>query len=186
MFTANAGHRRNVLVVARQVKAGTVIQADDVGETRVAADSSVHVVPAVDRSRVIGQVAAINLAPGTLISLDQLSAGPPLAASQAVVGLALKAAELPSNLQPSDHVMLVESVGTAGAGTSAESGTPAGSAPSSATVLVPNAQVVSVGQASDGQTTLVSVVVPSTTAPAVASASRAEQVSVVLVGGGAP
>jgi hypothetical protein len=189
VFTASAGRRRAVLLVVRPVKVGAVIQDADVGETRVSVDTSVHVVPVADRSAVVGHVAAANLVPGTLVSLDALAAGPRLSARDAVVGLALKPGLLPSELHPLDVVMLVRTAGTAatdGGATPGNSGAPAVSGSLPGAVLVPNAQVFSVDQSTDGQTTDVSVIVSTAAAPAVASASAADEIGVVRVGGGSP
>jgi hypothetical protein len=186
LFTTNAGRHRLVLVVVRPVRAGALVQRADLGETRVSVDATVHVVNASDVNKVVGHQAGVNLAPGTLVSFDQLRTGPPLSAVDAVVGLALKPGQLPSTLQPLDRVMLVHTAGTAGSASPAESGAAPVSAPPSTTVLVPSAEVFAIDQASDLQTTIVSVVVPTSSAPAVAAASAADQISVALLGGTGP
>jgi hypothetical protein len=183
LLTVNAGRRSAVLVVVRSVAAGAVLERADVSETHVSVDPVVHVVPVSDISRVVGRVASVNLVPGTLLSFDQLSAGPRLPPGNAVVGLALKPGQAPSTLQPLDRVMLVQTVGATGSGPSAQSGAASGSAQPSSTVLVPSAQVYAIEQSADGQTTMVSVAVSSASAPAVAAASTTDQISVVLLGG---
>jgi hypothetical protein len=180
LFTVNAGHRREVLVMARAVDAGTAIQPGDLTETRVASDSGVHVLAATDRARVLGRLAVTNLVPGMLVSLDLLSDGSLVAPGHAVVGLALKPGELPSRLRPLDQVMLVQT-STASSDTATADG--GGVAPSD-TVLVARAQVLDVETAPDGQTTIVSVVVTTDQAPPVASASARDQIIVVLLGEG--
>jgi hypothetical protein len=189
VFTAHAGHRKAVLMVVRPIKAGAVIETADVSETSVSVGAAVHVVPAADRSRVVGHVAAVNLVPGTLVSLDALATGPRLSAGDAVVGLALKPGQLPSELHPLDVVMVVRTgsaSSTEGSASPADSGAPRASSSSPGTVLVPSAQVYSVDQSADGQSTNVSVVVSRSAAPAIASASAAGEVGVVRVGGSFP
>jgi hypothetical protein len=98
-----------------------------------------------------------------------------------VVGLALKAGQLPSaGVEAGDQVMIVE---TAAPGTPLTSSDPSGS--SSTGVLVPEATVFDVevppaGSASDASL-LVSVEVSSTLAAAVSTAAVAGQVSLVLL-----
>jgi len=177
LFTLNAGHRRAVLVMVRAVDAGTAIRPADLGETRVASDSGVHVLAATERAQVLGRVAAIQLVPGMLVSPDLLSNGSLVAAGHAVVGLALKPGQLPSRLRPLDQVMLVRtSTGSSGDGTTASA------QPSGDPILVASAQVFDVETAADGQTIVVSVVVTTDQAAAVASASARAEVSVVLLG----
>ena len=180
IFTAQAGHRRRVLVMTRAVAAGTAIRAGDLGETRVASDSGVHVMAAARRAEVLGRVAAVNLAPGMLVSVDVLTNGSLVAPGHAVVGLALKPGEAPTRLRALDQVMLVQTTTASNSGATA--GTGAAEAPSNP-VLVASAQVFDVEAVADGQTTVVSVVVTTDQAPRVANASARDQISVVLLGG---
>ncbi len=161
LYTARVGHRRAVLVVVRAVPAGTVIQSADIGEARLSADPSVRTVAAGQRNRVVGRVAAVNLVVGTLLTTGQLATTPRVDASQAVVGLALKPGQYPGGLRAQDRVMLIDT-GPAGATPAAE--TAAG------VVLTADAEVDASTTAPDGQTTLVSVVVPRPLAATVASA----------------
>jgi hypothetical protein len=181
IFTAQAGHRRRVLVMTRAVAAGTAIRAGDLGETRVASDSGVHVMAAARRAEVLGRVAAVNLAPGMLISLDVLTTGSLVAPGHAVVGLALKPGEAPTRLHALDQVMLIQTTTASNSGATAGAGA-AEAAPSNP-VLVASAQVFDVEAVADGQTTVVSVVVTTDQAPRVANASARDQISVVLLGG---
>jgi hypothetical protein len=188
IYTANVGHRHPVLVVVRAVNAGTVIGNADLGEARISADPSVHAVPVSQRDRIVGRVAGVNLVPGTLVTTGQLARGPRLDAGQAVVGLALKAGQLPSGLRPLDPVMLVQTVGAGGTGVSGTgvsgTGVSGSGAGSSGTVLVPQATVDSIEPSADGQTTVVSVMVANWAAAAVAGAGARGEVSVVLLGRG--
>ncbi len=181
IFTVNSGHRRSVLVMTRAVAAGTAIQPADLGETRVASDSGVHLLAGGRRAQIVGRVAAVNLTAGMLVSLDLVSNASLVGSGHAVVGLALKPGEMPARLRPLDHVMLVQTgAGSAGA-SSADAGavnpTPAPVGP-----LVGSAQVFAIEAAADGQTTVLSVIVTTDQAPRVASASARDQISVVLLG----
>ena len=181
VFTINAGHRHAVLVMARAVDAGTAIRPGDLGETRVASDSGVHVLAATERAQVVGRIAAINLVPGMLVSLDLVSNESLVASGHAVVGLALKPGQLPSRLRPLDQVMLVET-STASSATGSADGASASAPPTGNPILVASAQVFDVETAADGQTTVVSVVVTTDQAPLVALASARGEISVVLLG----
>jgi hypothetical protein len=65
-----AGERQPVLAVAQDVPAGQVIEAGDLREVQVAADAGV--VPAAEAASVIGQVAAVPLAGGSLLAPGQV------------------------------------------------------------------------------------------------------------------
>ncbi len=169
-FTASLGHRQSVLVVIRPISAGTVIQDADLGEARLARDPAVRSVAASRRREVVGQVAGVNLFPGTLLAPADLGAGPQADATHAVAGLALKAGQWPAGLRALDTVTVIAASSDSSAGAAAS------------VVLVDSAQVTSISASGDGQTTLVSVLVPRSSAPDVASGAARGQISLVLVG----
>lgn len=179
IYTSNAGHRRPVLVVVRSVRAGAAIGAGDIGEARVAADSSVRALPGSARSRVIGRIAAVDLLSGTLVTTAELATGPEVAAGTSVVGLNVKLGYAPAGLRPSVRVRLVFTPNaTSGAPDPAQRG-----ADASGSVLVPEARVFDVTATPDGQGQIVSVVVDDASAPALAAAGARGEVSVILLGG---
>jgi hypothetical protein len=175
VYASNVGHRHAVLVVVRPVSAGAVIRTSDLSEARISSDPQIHAVPAAERDRIVGRVTAVNLVPGTLLTRAQLASGPLVGAGSAVVGLALKAGQLPSGVRSLDRVTLVETVSGSAAG---------GSLAAPGSVLVASATVSSVQQSSDGQTMVVSVVVPTDQAPTVAAAAARDEVTLILLGGG--
>jgi SAF domain len=174
VYTSNAGHRRPVLVMVRTVRAGAAISAGDLGDAQVAADSSVHAMPASERSRVVGRTAAVDLVSGTLLTSAELGAGPALAAGRSVVGLNVKLGYAPAGLRPADRVRLVFT--PTGSGTAADSA-------QGGSVLVSAARVYDVTSTPDGQGQIVSVIVDDASAPALAAAGARGEVSVVLLGG---
>jgi hypothetical protein len=174
VYASNVGHRHAVLVVIRPVSAGTTLRAGDLGEARISSDPQVHAVPSGERSSVIGRVTSVNLVPGTLLVRGELASGPLIGPGSAVVGLALKPGRLPSGVKVLDRVTLVQTAN----GTS-----PSGSSATSGQVLVTAAQVSSVEPTTDGQTTAVSVVVPTDAAPTVAAAAARDEVTLLLLGG---
>jgi hypothetical protein len=181
IFTINSGHRREVLVVARGVAAGSAIQPGDLAETRVGFDSGVHLVTATERAKVLGRIAAVNLVPGMLVSLDLMTNGSIVVPGHAVVGLALKPGQLPSRLRPLDNVMLIQTISASSGSSTPGGGSPEATPPAGA-ILVARAQVFAVDVSTDGQTTIVSVIVTTDQAPGLASASARGQVSLVLLG----
>jgi hypothetical protein len=177
LYAANVGHRRAVLVVTRPVQAGSVIVSADLSEVRISADPALHTISASQRDRIVGEVAAVGLVRGELVTSGQLSSGPRVAAGQAVVGLSLRPGQLPAALRPPDLVMVVDAGPTAG-------GSPeVSTTPFSPAVLVPRAQVFSVDVAADGQTTVASIITSESVAPQVVEAAARGGVSLVLLGG---
>ena len=177
VYMYRVSHRHAVLVVARPVKAGAVIQSADVGRPSWPPTGAFRPCRPLQRDRIVGRTASANLAAGTLITNDELGSAPQADADHAIVGLALKAGQYPGGLRPLDRVMLVD----AGSGWGAQA--PSAPASTNPNVLVTDAHVTSVDSAADGQTTVVSVLVPVRVAPAVAAAAAHGAVSVILVGG---
>lgn len=68
-----AGHREPVLVVARPVAVGSVIQDADLAVAQVYVDASVARVPAAARAGLVGKVATSNLTVGALLAPGQVS-----------------------------------------------------------------------------------------------------------------
>ena len=171
------GGRRPMLAVVHPVGAGEVVQAGDLATVRVTLAGGIRAVPATRRGTVVGRRAAVDLVPGTLLSPAELGPARRVAAGRAVTGVALKAGQFPDGLRAGDVVMVLR----AAPGTASTADGP-GSAP--LPLLASAARVVTVGGGRDPMgTTLVSLEVDATQAPAVATASAAGQVSLVLVGG---
>lgn len=189
-----------VLEVAVPVATGQVIRRSDLSEAFVRVGRSVAVVDARDAGSVVGTRAATPLAPGELLSPTELTRSEPLAPGDAEVGVVAAPGQLPSNgLEPGDTVLVVEtsppgasvpssgeaaapsSAGTSSAGSAIGAGGPA------SLVLVPAARVTDVRPGPSGSgsaaTTLVSLVVPTASAPSVAVAAAADEVGLVLLPG---
>jgi hypothetical protein len=89
-----AGERQAVLAVVADVPAGHVIEAGDVRQVQVAADAGV--VSADQAGSVVGQVAAVPLAAGSLLAPGQVgdaAAYPPAGHSE--VSFAVAAGDMP-------------------------------------------------------------------------------------------
>jgi hypothetical protein len=171
---ANAGARRPVLAMARTVPAGTVIQAADLAVVRVSADAQLVPLPATQRGQVVGRTAAVDLVAGTLVTQAQLGDAPLLAAGEAVVGLALRGARLPTpRLRTGDWVHVVH---TAGIDESSSTGGQAGGGQ-----VLAVARVFGVQPPDPSGTVVVSVRVAEQAASMIADAAAVDRVSLVLV-----
>ena len=193
---AHAGGRVAVVAVARGVPAGTTIEARDLTIVQVTLTPSLHAVGARSLPRIIGQQALYPLFAGTLLVPSEVVREPGPAPGDAVVGVATKPGQLPAmGVKPGQTVAVImttqpgETITGLGSSQSSTSGLNVGATAAGA-VLAPQAMVLDVLSqpasstgASDG-TIIVSVVVPASLAPAIASASAAGQVALVLVDSG--
>jgi hypothetical protein len=95
-----AGRKAPVLAVARSLPAGHVLVAGDLRKVELGVDDAAgHVVPAADAGSVVGQVAAVPLAAGSLLAPGQVgesSQYPP--AVRAQVSFAVEAGAVPAGL----------------------------------------------------------------------------------------
>lgn len=138
-------HRESVIVVARQVPAGTVITAADLAAARVSVGAGIDVIPAGQLRQVSGEVAAAPLRPGELLASADLTAVQPPGPGQQLVPAAIKPTSLPaSGLAAGDHVLVVATPGDQG-----QPGSTAGAA--ALTAPVPAVvEMVSTGSGSGG------------------------------------
>ncbi|GIJ22347.1 SAF domain-containing protein [Micromonospora lutea] len=96
------------LAVARAVEVGSVVRADDLMSVQVAGGQGLEPVPASRLADVIGMRAAVALAPGSLLTMAQLTDDPLLGPGQQQLALGLRAAQVPApKLRPGDQVLLV-------------------------------------------------------------------------------
>ena len=79
-WASSVGHRVQVLVVVKEVSAGSVVQAGDLTAAGVAADRQVSAIPASAESEWVGKVARVDLVPGSLLERSELGAGPAIPA----------------------------------------------------------------------------------------------------------
>ncbi|RIV38863.1 SAF domain-containing protein [Micromonospora radicis] len=96
------------LAVARSVEVGSVLGADDLVSVQVAGGQGLDPVPAGRLAEVVGMRAAVALAPGTLLTMAQLTDAPLLGPGQQQLALGLRTAQVPApKLRPGDQVLLV-------------------------------------------------------------------------------
>ncbi len=204
----SADRRMPVLVVIRAVQQGQRFTTSDLGETAVVPGPGVATVPIDRADAVLGRTASVTLTPGSLLTPDDVSSGPPVPAGEALVGVALKQGQMPAGgLSPGDHVMVVETAspgsaittflgpapsgsasatgsGTQGAVASSSGAVGTGTSSSPTGVLVPDSIVFETsvpGQQSSDVSELVSLEVDADLAPAVSAAAAAGQVSLAFL-----
>jgi hypothetical protein len=176
------GHQEPVLVMARSVPAGRVITRDDLAVADVSASGGVSFIPTADARTVIGQVAQVALAPGSLLTRAQVGPTAALDPGQGVIAISIPAGQVPPGVRPENHVRLL--VLPKPAATDATASAPAVSDSGTTTQPV-DAVVVSIGTASDNSgTQIVSLRLPQTSAPGVAAAAADKRVAIMLVGQG--
>jgi hypothetical protein len=160
------------IAIAQGVVAGSVIHSSDLSVVRVSSDPGLDPIPASQASSVAGRVARVDLAPGTLLTSSEVGSAPLLAPGQVVVAVSLKGSQLPAALTPGEHVAVINTGG------SSQSGAAAGPV----SVLVPDAAVFAVPSGPDSSgASQVSLTVDARSAPQIAGAAAAGQVSLVLL-----
>lgn len=109
LMIQSAGDRSAVVVAARDINPGQVIEAADLRVVDAAFDGATAVVPASDRSLLVGQTATSRIPSGSVVSRGQFADGTGLAPGQVVIGALLGPGGLPvPNLRVGDQVSLLE------------------------------------------------------------------------------
>ncbi|QWF81008.1 SAF domain-containing protein [Amycolatopsis sp. CA-230715] len=170
-WTASAGDRMPVLVLARPVTVGQALVAADLRRGDVAVSTGIATVPADAASAVLGRPMATSLAPGALLTPDSVSAAFSPPAGRAVVGIGVKPGQFPTGLAAGNAVTVV----AARAASSAESGSPNSAGAGTAWP----ATVTSVAPAETDQLTVVSLEVEAAAAIGLAQ-QPSGQLAVVL------
>lgn len=169
---ARAGHKKPVVVVARDVPAGHSITRADLTTELAAGDLSTISKGQLDS--VVGQTAVVHLMPHMLLQSSMITTAAPLSADQAQVGVSVPAGELPADgVAPGDTVRVL--------GLPPKDTTGAQSATSS--VLVERAEVFSArGDSQAAGSTVVTLIVSVAQANAVAAAGSQGLIALVKVG----
>lgn len=166
---------RPVLATAREVAVGHVVTAQDLRRVNVAVDAGVLVVDAGQAASVVGKTMSVSLPAGALLTPDSVDAPAVPVAGQAIVSLALKSGQVPTEVRSGARVSVVfVSGGTNGP-------VPRIPAPESSTTWP--GVVTSVATPPNEQVTVVSVQLTEAAASQVA-AVPVGQLSLVLMAGG--
>ena len=169
----SAGHKSAVLVAARDVGAGEQITPAAVAVVHVSTDPGLRTVPAGDQPSVVSSVAAVDLKAGSLLTRSELTGTATPAAGTVLVGLALKAGQLPAReLARGDRVLIVATPGQQDPANPAQPGR-LGTYGAVVQDSAPTA-------AGDGST-VVDVVAAQNTAPALAADAAGGHIAVLLL-----
>jgi hypothetical protein len=108
LLVQSAGDRVAVVVAARDIDPGQVIQASDLRIVDAAIDGQASTVPASERASLVGKTAASRIPAGALVSRAHFADGSVLADGRVVVGALLGPGGLPvPNLRAGDEVLLL-------------------------------------------------------------------------------
>jgi hypothetical protein len=108
VLVLQVGHRTQVVTVVRDVQVGQVLTERDLGRASVALDPTVKAVRADDLDEVVGQRAAVELRPGSLLAPSQVTRDSLVRPGEQVVPIGLKPEQVPASaLVPGQKVRLV-------------------------------------------------------------------------------
>ena len=174
---ARASHSQQVLAVASTIHAGQTITTNDLKLVDMNSDTELQTIPAAQESTVVGQVAQLDMAAGSIVTPDSFGNVSIPAKGQAVVGLSLTPAQMPaSSLSVGDKVSLVavgdDTSATFANDTATIDGTVVG-------VSAPSSSGSGGGDPQNGNS-VVDVSVPSSTAPGLAAKAANGKVALVL------
>jgi len=97
----------DVLAVARPVTAGAQIVDVDLRVVHIVADPALQVFPASQRASVVGRIAAVPLAPGSLLTAGQLGAVTDPPPGQSVIAVGVKTGRAPAGLAGGAWVLVL-------------------------------------------------------------------------------
>jgi hypothetical protein len=97
----------DVLAVARPVTAGARIVDADLQVIHIVADPALRVFPASQRASVVGQIAAVPLVPGSLLTAGQLGGVTDPPAGQSVIAIGVKTGRAPAGLVSGASVLVL-------------------------------------------------------------------------------
>jgi hypothetical protein len=169
-----AGKKAAVVVVVRDIPVGQTISRLDLSTVEVAGE--VTAIAGTRLDTAVGQRAAVELLPGTLLQRAMLASGPVLDPGQAKVGVAVKGGQLPADgLTPGDVVQVLRLP-------SQQQQTTTGAAAPTPLVLAKATVFSAKVDPAQAGGYLITVTVPADQAPAVAAASGAGLAALVQVG----
>jgi SAF domain len=177
-FYTTAGSKVAVVVAVQDIPVGHTITRDELSTVEVS--GGVTAVAGGNLSSLVGQQAAVEILPNTLVQRSMVTTGSTVKAGQSLVGVAADPGQIPSSgLIPGDKVEVLQlsQKGTSSAPSSS------GSA-AAAAVLVPSATVYDVRpNTSTSGGTLLTLIVPSADSYGVAQASNNSLIALVKIGG---
>jgi hypothetical protein len=100
------GHRRNVLVLTRNVLAGEQVRADDLKPVAVSTDASLRVVDAASANAMVGRFAKVRMLEGSLLIADSLQDRPLVPDGKALMTVTVPATGVPVGLREGSRLVL--------------------------------------------------------------------------------
>lgn len=178
---ARAQHRSAVLAMARPVAAGETITDADLRVAQVSAEG-LTTMPAAERNRVVGRIAAVDLRPGMNLTPDVLTGSAIPSDGQTVAGVLFKPGQLPGrSLLAGDRVELVTTASSDRApGAEATSSTPDTAGASQPTRQARVVTVTPVANSGDGSV-VVDLLLDVADGPAVAADAAAGHLALLLL-----
>lgn len=169
-----ATDRQPVLAIARPVTAGNQVSADDLTVAQLAPDPALKSIALSQKASVVGKTAAVDLAPGSLLTDASLGPAAVVGDGEALVGV-----DVPSAAAPIDAIHSGDRVQIVGVDKGADGKAQGlGQALTEGRVVRVSATRGSTGSA---MTSSVSVIVPADKAASVAAASVAQRVALVVI-----
>ena len=108
LWQLNATRTTDVLAAATEISRGDVIELSDLQAVAIRSDDDLNVLGRNEAAELVGRVALTDLAPGTLLTPEDVSETSSLGPDDGVVGLSLGAGQAPSlSLRPGDVVNVV-------------------------------------------------------------------------------
>jgi hypothetical protein len=171
----------SVLVLVKSVPTGHVIEVADLSSTRLS--GKVAYWPASDESAVVGKTASRDLVAGQLLTKSMMATLSVPDGEHALVGLSLKAGQVPSaGLADGNTVELVEVPGSTAGSLVAAPTNPAPSVGSSSLVLATGTVYAITESSTSSSAVLVTVLVPRAGSEALSVAASNGQVALLRVG----
>ncbi len=173
-----AQHRTPVLMAARTVQPGEVIEASDLRVVEVSVPPGIEYLTASAEGEIVGRVAAEPLSEGNILAPGSVSDAPPLSPGMVAMTLLLpQESAVGGAIREGDWVAVLSSPGANNSGV--------GRQRSATTILFTDVPVLSVRQVStaEGQGLLVTLTLRLEDARALAQARATGQVDLVLLSG---
>lgn len=170
--TTTTSQTVSVLTIKSDIQRGEAITQDDLTTIAIAGGQSTDAYTASQASTVVGQVAAVDLPAGSLVTSGNVLDTLPVPEGSSIVGIALTSSQLPAyRLAAGDAVRLVD--------TPVAQGEPPTEDPTTFT-----ATVFTTTYDETNQVWIIDVVVPTREAASIAARAATQRVSIVLDGVG--
>ncbi len=172
-FYANSTQSTGYLALRNDVGRGQEITGDDVTIFEISTESPLRAVPRIAPESVVGKIALVDMAAGTLLTVDQLADAAQIPEGEGIVGLALSPGEYPTRSLRTGDIVRVVVMPQPGQDLSA----------AAVTVVSERATVVEVSQ-SGGDGLFISLTLAADVADVVAAADSQDRVRLIQVSEG--